>query len=44
MKYIILGLVGIAAAYASFAHGGGLDRFGGHWNHKTGTYHYHQAR
>ena len=23
------------------AHSGRTDSFGGHWNHKTGTYHYH---
>jgi hypothetical protein len=24
-------------------HSGGLDQCGGHWNHKTGTYHYHRT-
>ena len=24
-------------------HSGGLDRCGGHWNHKIGTYHYHRG-
>lgn len=27
---------------SAFAHGGGLDKNGGHWNHKKGTYHYHR--
>lgn len=26
-----------------FAHGGGLDRNGGHMDRKAGTYHYHRA-
>lgn len=25
-------------------HGGGLDKCGGHWDRKLGTYHYHQRR
>jgi len=28
----------------SFAHGGGLDSSGGHYNRKTGTYHTHRSR
>ncbi|MCF2628947.1 YHYH domain-containing protein [Fusobacterium mortiferum] len=27
-----------------FSHPGRLDSSGGHWNRKTGTYHYHRAR
>ena len=27
-----------------FSHPGRLDSNGGHWNRKTGTYHYHRAR
>ncbi|MEG1575023.1 MAG: YHYH domain-containing protein [Bacteroidales bacterium] len=26
----------------AMAHSGGLDQNGGHWDHKTGTYHYHR--
>lgn len=26
-----------------FAHSGRTDRFGGHYNHKTGEYHYHHG-
>jgi 5-methylcytosine-specific restriction endonuclease McrA len=29
---------------AAFPHGGGLDANGGHYNRKTGEYHYHQKR
>lgn len=25
-------------------HGGGLDQCGGHYNRKTGVYHYHQRK
>ena len=28
-------------ATSLFAHSGGLDRFGCHWDHKNGTYHCH---
>lgn len=34
-------LVVLCCANLLFAHGGGLDRNGGHMDHKTGTYHYH---
>lgn len=27
---------------SAFAHSGGLDKNGGHLNHKNGTYHYHR--
>ena len=26
----------------AFSHSGRTDRYGGHWNRKTNTYHYHQ--
>jgi hypothetical protein len=35
-------LLGFSALQAS-AHGGGLDSDGGHYNHKTGGYHYHRG-
>jgi hypothetical protein len=27
-----------------YAHSGGTDANGGHWNHKTGEYHYHNPK
>ena len=36
--YILLMIISI---HFSFAHSGRTDSKGGHWNHKTGTYHYH---
>ena len=35
---IVLAIFGIAA----FSHGGGLDQFGCHTDHKTGVYHCHR--
>lgn len=39
-------LIAVAAALllpsVSFAHGGGLDSNGGHYNRKTGVYHCHR--
>lgn len=32
-----------AAVLAAHAHPGGLDKHGGHYDHKTGEYHYHQG-
>jgi hypothetical protein len=50
MKNIRYAAVGSAAlvvlilGYAvALAHSGGLDSNGGHWDHKTGTYHYHRG-
>jgi hypothetical protein len=28
----------------TFGHSGRTDRNGGHWNHKTGKYHYHNSK
>jgi hypothetical protein len=28
----------------ALAHSGGTDANGGHWNHKTGEYHYHNPK
>lgn len=33
----------IFAATALFSHSGGLDSNGGHWDRKSGTYHYHRS-
>lgn len=38
----LLAAVGLCCAGA-FAHSGGTDANGGHWNHKTGEYHYHHG-
>ena len=46
MKKRILALVVILlVAFPLFvlAHSGGTDRSGGHYNHKTGEYHYHNG-
>ena len=46
LKSISLFLLTCLLAFSSFtadAHPGRLDRFGGHMNHKTGTYHYHRG-
>lgn len=32
----------VTASLVAFAHGGGLDSKGGHYNRKTGEYHYHR--
>jgi hypothetical protein len=41
MKKLIVALALIAAAGFSFAHSGGTDKYGCHYNHKTGVYHCH---
>lgn len=33
----------IFTATALFSHSGGLDSNGGHWDRKSGTYHYHRS-
>lgn len=30
-------------SFSTFAHSGGTDSFGGHYNHATGSYHYHHG-
>ncbi|WP_442917103.1 YHYH domain-containing protein [Magnetovibrio sp. PR-2] len=40
--FIVLATLGLFASQA-YAHGGGLDSSGCHWNHKTGTYHCHRS-
>ena len=45
-KWISLSLVvvsGLLASAGLFAHSGGLDSKGGHYNRKTGEYHYHRT-
>lgn len=39
---IVLAIILIFTSQTAFAHGGGLDKNGGHWNRKDGTYHYHR--
>lgn len=41
MKKLLAGLALAAFAIASWAHGGGLDKYGCHWDRSTGTYHCH---
>lgn len=41
MRVIVLALL-LVASVAS-AHRGGLDRNGGHYDHRTGAYHCHRA-
>lgn len=44
MKRLVLVLcVLMMAASSALAHSGGTDSSGGHWNHKTGEYHYHHG-
>ena len=46
-KKVLLAVIVLCACVSLFtssalAHSGGLDKNGGHWNHKTGHYHYHR--
>lgn len=41
MKKIACGAVLALVAALAFAHGGGLDQWGCHTDHKTGVYHCH---
>lgn len=42
MKKILLVLILVVfVCSVAFAHSGRTDKNGGHWNRKTGTYHYH---
>ena len=41
---LFCGVIAIAVSlilYSAFAHSGGTDSSGGHYNRKTGVYHYH---
>ena len=40
---ILLACLMTFSPFTADAHSGRLDRFGGHMNHKTGTYHYHRG-
>lgn len=45
-KIICLMFVALTVSFSlitAFAHPGSLDSNGGHWNHKTGEYHYHDG-
>ncbi|MPL66001.1 hypothetical protein SDC9_11669 [bioreactor metagenome] len=42
-KSIALFALLVFAATALFSHSGGLDSNGGHWDRKSGTYHYHRS-
>lgn len=41
---IVAGIVLIANPGKTNAHSGGLDQNGGHYNRKTGVYHYHRRK
>ena len=42
MTYTVLAIaLLLAATTAAFAHSGGTDANGCHWDHKTGVYHCH---
>ena len=41
MKKLLAGFVFAVFAAFAFAHSGGTDSRGCHWDHKTGTYHCH---
>ena len=44
MKKVIIGLLLFSLIIISvYAHSGRTDANGGHWNHKTGEYHYHSG-
>ena len=43
LMLILLACLMTFSPFTADAHSGRLDRFGGHWNHKTGTYHYHRG-
>lgn len=40
---LLLALLMTLTSINADAHSGRLDANGGHWNHKTGTYHYHRG-
>ena len=40
---VIIVLISILLATPAFAHSGGTDSNGGHYNHDTGEYHYHHG-
>ena len=40
---LILSILFAMSSLTADAHPGRLDANGGHWNHKTGEYHYHRS-
>jgi hypothetical protein len=45
MKAIIIVLCIFSIGFAdTLAHSGRTDSYGGHWNRKKGTYHYHSKK
>ncbi len=44
MKVIIAVVIFSIGIGDTLAHSGRTDRHGGHWNRKTGTYHYHRKK
>lgn len=42
-KLLVLIMVAVLMISPAFAHPGGTDGKGGHWNHSTGEYHYHHG-
>lgn len=43
-KYLLLLIFIVSSPHLSFAHGGGLDANGGHYNRRSGEYHYHRRQ
>jgi len=43
IKYFVALILIFTCSLSVFAHPGSLDENGGHWNHKTGEYHYHDG-
>jgi hypothetical protein len=43
MKVLLLTIILIFCSAMAFAHSGGTDSSGGHYNRSTGSYHYHQG-
>jgi len=40
---LMAGILSCLSVFIAWSHSGGLDSQGGHWDRKTGTYHYHRA-
>ena len=40
---VLLAFLSLALAPVILGHGGGLDDYGGHFDRRTGTYHYHRS-
>ena len=42
-KALVMFFLSVAGTMILYSHSGGLDSSGGHWDRKSGTYHYHRA-